>query len=230
MVKRLAILVIAAAAARFAIMSGLSVKLIRAFDRRGGLASQHGARGYSRMATRFLGGFHARVADDAAASLAGRAGVTIVDIGSGPGDMALFLARALPEARIVGIDPLAEMIEIARGATERAGVAEHVTFVEAGAERIPLPDGSVDLALSTLSSHHWSDAGAAFAELGRVLRPGGEARIYDVRFAAFLPSELPGLALRAGDGVGSLTREVFDYGPRFVRPIALVRLRTTVTS
>lgn len=223
--KRLAILVIAAVAARFAVVRGLPVRLIRALDWRGGLASRHGARGYSRLASRFLGGFHARVAADAAASLAGVAGVTVLDIGSGPGETALLLARELPEARIVGIDPSVEMLEIARDAAGRSGMAERVTFVEAGAERIPLPDGSVDLALSTLSSHHWSDPRDAFAELGRVLRPGGEARIYDVRFAALLPSELPALAIRAGDGVDSLTREVFDYGPRFLRPIALVRLR-----
>jgi ubiquinone/menaquinone biosynthesis C-methylase UbiE len=224
------VVALAAAGTWFALVRGLPVKLIRALDRRGGLASRHGARGYSRLASRFLGGFHARIAGDAAASLAGVAGVTVLDIGSGPGEMALLLARALPEARIVGLDPSAEMIEIARGAAERSGMAERVTFVEAGAERIPLPDGSVDLALSTLSSHHWSDAGDAFAELGRVLRPGGEARIYDVRFAALLPSELPALAVRAGDRVDSLTREVFDYGPRFLRPIALVRLRTTLES
>jgi SAM-dependent methyltransferase len=227
MLKRLALVVVAGAVARFALLRGLPVKLIRALDRRGGLASRHGARGYSRMASRFLGGFHARVAGDAAGSLAGVAGVTVLDIGSGPGEMALLLAWALPEARVIGIDPSAEMLEIARAAAERAGMAERVTFIEAGAERIPLPDGSVDLALSTLSSHHWSDPGDGFAELGRVLRPGGEARIYDVRFAALLPSELPALAVRAGDRVDSLTREVFDYGPRLLRPIALVRLRTT---
>lgn len=227
MLKRLALVVVAGAAVWFALLRGLPVRLIRALDRRGGLASRHGASGYSRMASRFLGGFHARVAGDAAASLAGVAGVTILDIGSGPGEMALLLARALPEARIVGLDPSVEMLEIARGAAERSGMAERVTFVEAGAERIPLLDSSVDLAVSTLASHHWSDPEDAFAELGRVLRPGGEARIYDVRFAALLPSELPALAIRAGDGVDSLTREVFDYGPRFLRPIALVRLRTT---
>lgn len=224
------VVALAAAGTWFALVRGLPVKLIRALDRRGGLASRHGARGYSRLASRFLGGFHARIAGDAAASLAGMMGVTVLDVGSGPGEMALLLARVLPEARIVGLDPSVEMLEIARDAAERSGMAERVTFVEAGAERIPLPDGSVDLALSTLSSHHWSDPGAAFAELGRVLRPGGEARIYDVRFAALLPSELPALAVRAGDRVDSLTREVFDYGPRFLRPIALVRLRTTLES
>ena len=111
MLKRLALVVVAGTAAWFALLRGLPVKLIRALDRRGGLASRHGARGYSRLASRFLGGFHARVAGDAAASLAGVAGVTVLDIGSGPGEMALLLARALPEARIVGLDPSVEMLE-----------------------------------------------------------------------------------------------------------------------
>jgi ubiquinone/menaquinone biosynthesis C-methylase UbiE len=43
----------------------------------------------------------------------------------------------------------------------------------APAEAIPLPDESVDLALSSLSFHHWTDQAKGLREIGRVLRPGG---------------------------------------------------------
>ena len=49
------------------------------------------------------------------------------------------------------------------------------------AESLPFPAGTFDLALSTLSAHHWADPAAAIDEQARMLRPGGQLRIYDLR-------------------------------------------------
>jgi len=46
---------------------------------------------------------------------------------------------------------------------------------------LTFPDRSFDLVVSTLSMHHWSDPAAGLAEIGRVLRPGGRALIWDFR-------------------------------------------------
>jgi SAM-dependent methyltransferase len=46
---------------------------------------------------------------------------------------------------------------------------------------LTFPDGSFDLVVSTLSMHHWSDATAGLTEVGRVLRPGGRALVWDLR-------------------------------------------------
>ncbi|HKQ18059.1 MAG TPA: methyltransferase domain-containing protein, partial [Solirubrobacterales bacterium] len=51
-------------------------------------------------------------------------------------------------------------------------------------------DGSFDVVVSTLSLHHWSDPAAVFAEIGRVLRPGGVALVYDLRPFAYTRHEL----------------------------------------
>jgi ubiquinone/menaquinone biosynthesis C-methylase UbiE len=56
-----------------------------------------------------------------------------------------------------------------------------VTFRVADVRALPYPDGSIDLVVSSLSLHHWTDVPAGLAEIQRVLRPEGRACIYDVR-------------------------------------------------
>src|SRR5256885_12907596 len=51
--------------------------------------------------------------------------------------------------------------------------ASHRPSSATGAEAIPLPDGSIDLAFSTIAFHHWADEGRGLREVARVLRPGG---------------------------------------------------------
>lgn len=46
---------------------------------------------------------------------------------------------------------------------------------------LPYPDGSVALVVSSLSLHHWPDPQAGLAEIHRILRPGGQAWLYDVK-------------------------------------------------
>jgi ubiquinone/menaquinone biosynthesis C-methylase UbiE len=141
----------------------------------------------------------------------------IVDIGAGPGDLVGMLSAALPTAQVVGVDPSEAMRSIAR---ERG-----VTVRDGRAEALPFDDGSVDLAVSTVSSHHWDDHAAAFAELRRVLRPGGVARIYDLRFAGLGADEARRLAEQARFDPGRVRREIVDARILGVRPYAVVEIR-----
>lgn len=94
---------------------------------------------------------------------AGRA-VRVADVGAGTGKLTRTIVEAAAEA--VAIDPDTDML---------AALREHVhgvpTFVGT-AERMPLPDASVDAVLLG-QAWHWVDPVAASAEAGRVLRPGG---------------------------------------------------------
>ncbi len=67
----------------------------------------------------------------------------------------------------MGVDPAPGMVAVARRLTPEA------TFETGQAEQLPLPDASVDVALSTLSFHHWQNQAAGLREIARVLRPGG---------------------------------------------------------
>ncbi|WP_341935053.1 class I SAM-dependent methyltransferase [Microbacterium sp. LWO14-1.2] len=89
----------------------------------------------------------------------------IADVGAGTGKLTRVLAKA-PDAEIVAVDPDAEMLATLRGAIP--GVP---TFLGT-AERLPLPDASLD-AVVLGQAWHWVDPVRGSAEIGRVLRDGG---------------------------------------------------------
>lgn len=130
-------------------------------------------------AGRHLRRFHTRVAADVA-SAGLPAGSRVLDVGTGPGRVPLAIAAATSGLRVEGIDLSEEMIEHARHlAADTAGVS----FQVADVADLPYPDDSFDLIVSTLSQHHWADRDRAVSELLRVVKPGGQIWIYDVRFA-----------------------------------------------
>jgi ubiquinone/menaquinone biosynthesis C-methylase UbiE len=106
---------------------------------------------------------------------------TLVDIGCGPGWLTLQIVRRFAGVEAIGVDASAAMVEKATGNAGRAGLSGRVRFLEGDAADLPLPDASVDVALSTFSLHHWSDPVRAFSEVHRVLRPGGLFLLLDLR-------------------------------------------------
>ncbi|RZQ63010.1 class I SAM-dependent methyltransferase [Amycolatopsis suaedae] len=97
-------------------------------------------------------------------------GATVVEVGCGSAPCSRWLAAQ--GARPVGIDLSAGMLAHARAAAERTGVA--VPLLQASADRLPLACGTADIACSAFGAIPFvADAGAVFAEVHRVLRPGG---------------------------------------------------------
>jgi SAM-dependent methyltransferase len=134
---------------------------------------------YDSLSGVFLGSFYDSVAADVAAIAP--TGGQVLDVGCGPGHLANRLARE-HGLELTGLDLDPAMIERARANAERAVIVERrPTFVVGGVAALPFPDASFDLVVSTLSMHHWADATAGQAEIGRVLRPGGRALIWDLR-------------------------------------------------
>jgi len=132
----------------------------------------------------------ASVPDTAVASFAGVAnpfslgrlasGERVLDLGSGAGTDALVAARMVGEhGRVTGIDMTPEMLARARAAASEAG-ARNVEFVEGEAEQLPFADGQFDVVISNGVIDLIPDKEAVFAELQRVLVPGGRLQIADV--------------------------------------------------
>ncbi|HEY7101490.1 MAG TPA: class I SAM-dependent methyltransferase [Mycobacteriales bacterium] len=90
-----------------------------------------------------------------------------LDVGCGPGALTARLVERLGAARVIAVDPSASFVVAAR--RRCPGVVVH----QAAAERLPLPDGSVDAALAQLVVHFMTDPVAGLAEMGRVTRSGG---------------------------------------------------------
>jgi ubiquinone/menaquinone biosynthesis C-methylase UbiE len=105
---------------------------------------------------------------------------SVLDVGCGTGKLLRQAWACWPEAQFIGVDPANSMIEIAKRLTS------HATFLTGIAEALPLQDASVDLALSTISFHHWHDQAAGIREIARVLRPGGYLLLVDLSLPDWL--------------------------------------------
>lgn len=205
-------------------------RFVRTVDQRAGLFAPHGAGLYDAVAPPILQPLYRRVAGEVAesATIGGLPAISaVLEIGSGPGELSLEIGRRLPGVEVVGIDLAAEMVERALARARGEPVGSGVRFQLADAAALPFTDGTFDVVVSTLSLHHWSDPAAVFAEIARVLRPGGEALTYDLRPVAYTRHELEVfLAGSPFEGV-RVEREPITSGPlgllfiriRFVRPM-----------
>jgi ubiquinone/menaquinone biosynthesis C-methylase UbiE len=110
---------------------------------------------------------------------------SVLDIGCGSGRLLRKVHDSWPQAHLCGVDPAQAMLSVARQLTPEA------RFCMGSGEALPLSDASVDLALSTISFHHWQDQAAGVREVARVLRPGGSSLLADFTFPTCLAWLLP---------------------------------------
>lgn len=106
-----------------------------------------------------------------------RQGEQIVDIGCGPGMLALGLANAVgPDGSVTGIDPSAAMIDLA---VNRCSAISHVKFIECSATNLQLDDQIADAATCTQVLLYVDDVPCALGEINRVLKPGGRILVLE---------------------------------------------------
>ncbi|MEZ0240325.1 MAG: arsenite methyltransferase [Chloroflexota bacterium] len=109
-----------------------------------------------------------------------REGETVLDLGSGGGiDVLLSAQRVGPTGRAIGLDMTDEMLVLARQNATEAG-ATNVEFVKGTIESMPIPGDSVDVVISNCVINLAADKPAVFAEIARVLRPGGRVGVSDI--------------------------------------------------
>ena len=116
-------------------------------------------------------------------------GERVVDAGSGAGFDSFVAAHFVgTEGRVVGIDMTAEMLAKSRATATELGMA-HVEFREGFLEAMPVEDGWADVVISNGVFNLCPDKRAVFAEVRRVLRPGGHLQFADIANGRPVPPE-----------------------------------------
>ena len=135
---------------------------------------------YDALSRLLLGQLHRRIAADVAAVAPD--GAQVLEVGCGPGHLSVQLASQ-HRLEVTGLDLDPAMIARAAANTDRAANrgGRRPSFLVGDVAALAFPDRSFDLVVSTLSMHHWADPAAGLAEIGRVLRPGARALIWDFR-------------------------------------------------
>ncbi len=137
-------------------------------------------------------------------------GDVVLDLGSGAGNDA-FVARAEsgPTGKVIGVDFTPTMIQRARQNAEKLGY-HNVEFRQGDIENLPVSDNSVDVVVSNCVLNLVPNKAKVFAEIMRVLRPGGHFSISDVVLLGELPDALRDAAeMYAGCVAGAMQRDAY---------------------
>jgi ubiquinone/menaquinone biosynthesis C-methylase UbiE len=105
----------------------------------------------------------------------------LADIGCGPGLLTMLIARKFPQLKVLGIDTAQEMIKTANKNALSQGFQGRVEFQEGNIRSLPVPDHTLDFAVSSMSLHHWSEPEPGLAEIHRALKSGGQVLLFDMR-------------------------------------------------
>jgi SAM-dependent methyltransferase len=125
-----------------------------------------------------------RTAENSAAYLlpALRPGLSLLDVGCGPGNLTVDLAARVAPGAVVGVDRSEPVLDLARAEAAQAG-ATSVTFQAADAYALPFADGTFDVTHAHQVLQHLADPVAALRELRRVTKPGGVVAVRDADYS-----------------------------------------------
>jgi SAM-dependent methyltransferase len=114
----------------------------------------------------------------------------VMDIGSGAGMDCLLAARRVgPQGTVTGVDMTDEMLQRARAGAKEAGL-DQVRFEKADINRLPIDSASVDVVISNGVFNLAPDKAALFAELHRVVKPGGRLQFADITVGVELSEDV----------------------------------------
>lgn len=105
----------------------------------------------------------------------------ILDVGTGPGDLPIKLAKMDNRLMVYGIDPSRDMINIAK---RKSASIENVAFLVGSSTKVPMKM-KFDMIISTISMRHWANKNKALSYLKKFLKKSGSIRIYEFKKTQF---------------------------------------------
>ena len=137
-------------------------------------------------------------------------GMTVLDLGSGAGIDVFIAAKAVgPAGKVIGVDMTDEMLVKANANRQKLGIA-HAEFRKGEIEDLPVLSASVDRVISNCVINLVPDKRRAFAEIFRVLKPGGRFTVSDIVSVGQIPEDLrKDMLLWAGCVAGALDKEEY---------------------
>ena len=152
-------------------------------------------------------------------------GSKVLDVGTGPGFVAIAVARRLRDSNceVVGLDLSKAMLAMAAENAQRAGLDGVLAWRQGDAKAMPFDDGEFDFVVCNDSLHHWQDPLAVFDEIARVLKDDGQCIVHDLkrvqRWAPRLASWLIGLMIPSDFRVHYWNSIKSSYTPAELRSI-----------
>jgi len=160
-----------------------------------------------------------------AVSLGVPPGGRVLDVGTGPGFVAIEVARLLrgTGCEVVGMDLSSAMLALAAEKAEKRGLNGMLTWRHGDAKAMPFDNGAFDLIVCNDSLHHWEDPLPAFDEIARVLKPDGNFVVHDLKrlrkWTARLVSWLIGLMIPADFRAEYFNSIQSSYTPEELRAV-----------
>lgn len=125
-------------------------------------------------------GLHRRWLAKTVRRVAERRPQQLLDVATGTADVALRLARVIPEARVTGIDLSEGMIAVGRKKIEKSGLSDRITLRQADCLSLPFDDNTFDCVTVAYGVRNFERLDDGYREMLRVLRPGGMIAVIEL--------------------------------------------------
>lgn len=106
----------------------------------------------------------------------------ILDVATGTGDVAIEIARRMPNVEVVGLDFVQRMLDIGLEKIIRRGLQDRIKLVNGDAMNLPFEDNSFDAATIAFGMRNIPDRRGAIKEMMRVVKPGGKVLVLEMTF------------------------------------------------